>query len=398
MHGALDQGATLEKGYLPWRVEVERELEELADDPSQPYGSGFASATLATLDHPEEDEMLSALYHSNTERTAPDALRMLRASRAFTLMEVPGMAYPYEYTTDSDWLDGIMLMRDTPFREIFRHCLTHRDLGTSISQRYVAAKFLDRVLEHRIGLFPTRADVGCGDNSGNRHVILSGIDERFLFDGVSIMTGRSLGSLSLSLEKTSIFNMLVAGGDVTRRIVGIDKEDPHDPADIQWRRACLKPEELVNGRIPILNDALMHTEISGDRLGFSQADVTKVNDVKAVLRAEGGQFDVVSSVASYYQGTRRQRAAKIKNTLNHGSSLLKPRSLAYFIDFVRRANGSLMPLRKWTEMNVFVWMDGEFTRVMAASNGRWNSARVFKALTKFTDGGPCEQAVRDLVA
>ena len=49
-------------------------------------------------------------------------------------------------------------------------------------------------------------------------------------------------------------------------------------------------------------------------------------------------------------------------------------------------------------MNVFIWMDGEFTRVMAATSGRWNSARIFKGLTKFTDGGPYEQEVRELVA
>ena len=398
MDAEVGKEAAHEKGYDTWLNELRIELEELAANDSQPYSSVFAEATLATMDEPEEDEMLSALYHSNRERTAPDALRMLRASRAFALVEVPGVAYPYEYTTAKDWLDGFSIMRDMPFRDIFSYCLTRRDLGTSISQRYVAAKFLDKVLEHRIGLFPTRADVGCGNNAGNRHVILSDWDERFRFDTVSIMTGRSLGSLTLSEEKTDIFNLLAGGRVATRRIVGIDKEDPHDPLNIHWRRSCLTPEEHVNGRIPRLNDALMYAEISEDRLGFRQADVTKVNDIKSVLRAEGGQFDVVSSVASYYQGTARQRRAKIRNIVDHGSSLLKPRGLAYFIDFVRRANGSLMPLRKWTEMNVFIWMDGEFTRVMAATSGRWNSARIFKGLTKFTDGGPYEQEVRELVA
>lgn len=400
MSSAVAQETIHAKGYETWRGELIAELEDLAAAPGLPYSSGFALATRITMDHPFEDSMVRRLYMSNPERTAPDATRMLRAGRAYALMQLPGIAYPYGYSTHNEWIKGFAAMRQSAHWETFGQTLDSRTLGTSISQRYAAAKFLDRVLEHHLGICPTRADVGCGDNSGNRHVILSDTGDRFRFDNINVLTGRSLGSLVLSKEKTGIFNSIIAGRDVTRRIVGVDKEDPYDPQTIVWRLACLTPEELVSGRLTQLHDALVHTEIGEDRLIFRRADVSKASDVRNVLQDEGAQFDVVSCITSFYQGTAKQRRAKFNNITNHGSSLVRPGGLAYFIDFVRRTNDNnyIVPLRKWSEMNAFVWMGGELTRVMAATNGRWRSARVFSALQKFTDGGPFEQEVRELVA
>jgi hypothetical protein len=387
-----------ETGFVEYRGRIRSGLERMAEDERQPFSAAYAMAAIGIFDHPDEVYLQGRLYQANPERTAPEALRMLRASRAFLLLRRPGIAYPYEYSMPGDWLDGFAWMREEPdAMQQLEDCHVNRILGTSISQRYGSVKFLDAALEHLVGLFPTRLDVGCGNNTGNRRIVLSDHAEQFNFDRIKVMTGRKLGSLALSKEKTAIFNPLLANRDVTRRILGVDRDDPADEATNRWRVACLLPEEIISGKIARMNDALIHTDVDKERLDIRQADVTIESDIDAILETEG-LFDVTSAVTSIYSGTRAEQRAKLAALLR----FRKPSGVSYVIDFMRRPNGNghtLIPLKDWVEMNVYVQRGNEeFVRVMAATSGRWKAVRFFKELTRFTDGGRYEAEARALVA
>ena len=320
---------------------------------------------------------------------------MLLTSRADLLMRRPGVAYPFEYATDAAWFDAIVHMRQPELRQVLEHHLAEGTLGTSLSQRYAVVKFLDTALGHVIGLQPARADMGCGNNDGNARIVLSDVDERFRFDEIAVLGGHSVSTPAVSSEKSSLLNACVARLGATL-IIGVDREPDNEEVH-HWRLAGLTPEEHARGKVVELHDALARARIDPRRLTFRQADVTVPAEVDTLLEAHGGQFDVVSAVASVYIGTAAERRAKLAGMRR----LRKPRGVTYVIDFVRRASspGTLRTLGRWSRMNVYLSRgDEEFTRVMAATNGRWREAHMFKELTQFTDGGPLEQEVRQLVA
>jgi hypothetical protein len=204
--------------------------------------------------------------------------------------------------------------------------------------------------------------------------------------------------LAVSPDKGDIFNAIVGQPSTTRRVVGIDRIDPTDPATKQWIDATLTPEEVLDGELPTLHDALKRAKVSPERLGFQRADASSRREVDAVLAAEGGQFNIVSSVASWYQGTADQRKRKFVNITQR---LVQPGGVSYFLDFAKRVNGGktyLAPLRQWVEMNLFVCYENRLYRAGSFTDGRAHTLRISHELLELARGGPYEQEVQELAA
>lgn len=348
------------------------------------------------------------VHLARPEMTGEEAMRTIRTATQAAIMDDPDFDYPSpSYTKPKVWYRAHTLLdnprQDPSFREhdemrhaqfIFNH---FRRLSTTISSRSVTHKLLGLVLAHRVGDQPLILDVGCGDNSSNRRLLLN---NKFPYTPLRVVrTLPRAGAQRAGLPRQSgVLADIMAKPYAPRRIVGVDLIDPTEEANVRWVRACPTPEELVSGAWASIHDPLIREPLGEDRLGFLRADFSDAGDMRTVRKRLGRQADLVSASLSWYQGPAAERRAKF----DHAVRCARAGGFVLVQDFaernLRRPN-YLAPMRTWHAMNAFLYEvdTKKLHHVLQYDSGRPRYVRVLPALAQLAAGGPYEREVRQLV-
>lgn len=378
------------------------ELEGLAaKNESRPLSAGWAeSVRRFRLRDRHFLNLLGVVHGMNPDARFPEVQRKFLSAEQAALMSAQDdgklpVTYPSEeYYKPGVWQAAFRWVQNTPPYNNRYFDYLRRDLATSMSQRTVAVRFLSRVLSHLIGEEPQRASCGSGDMSGDKRNWWSGRDERFRFDPVRVREHTGFGRVAVSLAMSDIFNSIIGDPDDTRRVVCLDRVDPTEPANMAWIRACPTPEEIMSGEWADMHDALARQDVPEDQIAFRLADLTKKRDMEAVVGIEG-VFDVASAVLSWYQGTSRHRASKLKGIFE---TLLGSKGVGIVADFATMSldRKRLRVRSVWTTPSVFVGYEGNLYEVLSFSNGRFHDAEVLPDLALLARGGPYEPQVNEL--
>lgn len=394
-------------GAVPWIEGFTEEVRALAANRNRPQSAAWAKSVIyGRMRDPRFLDFVDRFHHLNPGATPPEAQRRFLSAEQAQIIAAqddpnwPLSPYPSADAADPDfWHYGYgWINRTPPYSNRYYHDLIRRDLTTEVSQRTVLIAFLGKVLSHLLPDNPVRASGGCGSMLGDRREWLSGHDEQFRFDAVSVFGEQQIGGLAVSAFKSDIFNSIVAEPTRTKRVIGYDRVDPELPANKAWGVACATPEENLTGALAELNDRIMRANVPASWLGFRLADLSKKKEVNAAVAANG-QADIVSEVLCWYEGSAPVRQRKFKHLFGEGG-LLKPGGVGVSAEFARRVNNNtyLMPNPRWSEFNVFVWYDQRLHRVLSFTDGRCHQVRVLKELGELARGGPYEQQVTQLLA
>ena len=389
---------------MAWVVGYTDAVGDLAANPNRPISAAWATSVLdVRMRNPHFVDLLDRFHAVNPGATPSEALRRSLSAEQDAILaaqdagDFPFPVYPSEHYTDPKaWPEVYRWLRQNQqgYGNRYFTNLVQRELATAVSQRTIAMRFLGRVLPHIVGEEPQWANCGCSDMSGDRRNWLSDRDEQFRYGTVGVEEEQALGGLVVSRFMSDIFNDIVSEPDDTRRVVGLDRNDPELPENIAWRRACSTPEEIWSGVWDDLHDRLMLADVPGSWLGFQLADFSRRADARRVVEEEG-QFDGVAALFSWYQGSAEIRRRKLKNMRE---VLLRAGGLLVIADFARTvARGTyLMPEDIWGRPTIYANDGDRLVPVLSAGNGRFERVRVLPGLIGLAEGGPHAEDVRRL--
>jgi hypothetical protein len=266
-----------------------------------------------------------------------------------------------------------------------------RRLNTPVPQRAAYRRFIEIIMQDRIGEHPTGYDVGCSDNSANRQAALF---SQFPLQAVKIKRTAAAGTEAedTSAIASTIFNRgILAEHHTPGRWIGLDFIDPNEPVNKHWIAACPQPEEILCGKLE-RHDRLMQAEVDPSVVDFARCDFAQNDEVDRLIETYG-QTDMANFAFSWSQGNAAECQAKFENALR----CIKPGGVITLLE-PARINRDLPPphlevLRDWSEIGGFVWdADGsEIYHAMSFSDGRCTQARILSDCAKLA--GPQYQSV-----
>jgi hypothetical protein len=338
--------------------------------------------------------LLRMMYDVHDGQIPPSqAVRtMLYAHQAQAM--VLDSSYPTDYYMDSDvWkrLHAQASSNHTGYSGMFDYDHLRR-LSTTVPSRSGTVKMLALILAQHVGEHPRIVDGGCGENTGNRQLVLNGQFPYATVEVVDRIDGRGAGLP----RQTDLFNDILARPFEPESVTGIDEIDPTEGVTQLWLRACAWPEEVASSEWQAGRDALLRAEVSDDRLRFVRANLASASEMAAV-RESLGPVDLATSSMAWYLGGPEERRAKFTNLTD----------LARFTVFLECAwptKKYLRPMGPWRAMNAFVYdreeqlMHHVLTYEMARPIDRPRRVVAHEALGDLAVGGPYEEQVKELVS
>lgn len=390
----------------PWLPDFAHGLNQMVRDPSRPLSAAWASSLLRSrLYDPQFTQLLDQFHASNPDATASEMQRRLLSAEQDTIFAAqangdwPFKQYPsYRYADMKMWGRCYAFIKKSPdYCERYVRNVIERGLGTTIPQRTVVVRFLNRVLSHLIGDEPVWANCGSGDMTPDKLVLLSNRRSEFAYDWVRVTD--ALGDLAISEFKSDLFNEIVDEPNTIRRIVGLDRINPMDPDNLAWSRACCAPEEHLQGSLDRLHARLLRVDVPPEQLVFRMADLTDRDSVRKVT-GELGPFHAAAAIFSWYHGTAADRDNKLDNMRKE--LIMRRRfgrgwdGIIVIVDHARAVRGGryLVPDMVWKGPTVFVGYKGLLYPVLQGGNGRFGSVSVLPALVRLARRGPYEREVR----
>lgn len=258
-----------------------------------------------------------------------------------------------------DWLRYLKEVLKTQKRKHhLQNLLLTKDTSTTKYQRYVSLFALMN------WFFPNSSvsicDFGCGGNYG-----LKGIEIGEKFDQV--------------LDQTSqkFFTRLLRGSTQLSEGLGIDKEDPDNKKNHNWRLACsLYPKEF--GRLNQVLEFEQRLKIS-KKVQFLKADLSRIQVGRALPKS---YFDIVMISTVLYQTHDLKNQIEI---LEKAKSCLKKHGILIVQDFVQIRDDQTLDF-------AISWFDKSFSSyktLITAADFNWRFLEIFK-----WENGRC-QKVKD---